>query len=160
MHLRFSSAWSHLLFEYFLFPIQRWNFSYLWRSYSNTLTPTNENKFSGPQHFWNQLSFVLYPIGRYAIPKKIEMKKKKQPTHAKTVSVKIPQWITTQNKKRKRKEEDKYHDNKKKNRKDSKNKMQIPRGGVTRPPSQFESYSLSASSKSYSGRSYSAPKPD
>ena len=35
-----------------------------------------------------------------------------------------------------------------------------PRGGVTRPPSQFESYSLSASSKSYSGRSYSAPKPD
>ena len=34
------------------------------------------------------------------------------------------------------------------------------RGGVTRPPSQFESYSLSASSKSYSGRSYSAPKPD
>ena len=35
--------------------------------------------------------------------------------------------------------------------------MQIPRGGVTRPPSQFESYSLTASSKSYSGRSYSAP---
>ena len=47
-----------------------------------------------------------------------------------------------------------------KNRKDSKNKMKIPRGGDTRPPSQFESYSLSASSKSYSGRSYSAPKPD
>ena len=46
-----------------------------------------------------------------------------------------------------------------KSRKNSKNKMQIPRGGVTRPPSQFESYSLSASSKSYSGRSYSAPKP-
>ena len=45
-------------------------------------------------------------------------------------------------------------------RKDSKNKMQIPRGGVTRPPSQFESYSLSESFKSYSGRSYSAPKPD
>ena len=42
----------------------------------------------------------------------------------------------------------------------SKNKMQVPRGGVPRPPSQFESYSLSASSKSYSGRSYSAPKPD
>ena len=42
------------------------------------------------------------------------MKKKKQPTHAKTVSVKIPQWITTQNKKRKRKEEDKYNENKKK----------------------------------------------
>ena len=88
------------------------------------------------------------------------MKKKKQPTHAKTVSVKIPQWITTKNKKRKRKEEDKYNYNKKKNREDSKNKMQIQRGGVTRPPSQFESYSLSASSKSYSGRSYSAPKPD
>ena len=47
-----------------------------------------------------------------------------------------------------------------KNKKDNKNKTQIPRGGVTRPPSQFESYSLSASSKSYSGRSYSAPKPD
>ena len=47
-----------------------------------------------------------------------------------------------------------------KNRKDSKSKMQISQGGVTRPPSQFESYSLSASSKSYSGRSYSAPKPD
>ena len=47
-----------------------------------------------------------------------------------------------------------------KNKKDSKNKTQIPRGGVTRPLSQFESYSLSASSKSYSGRSYSAPKPD
>ena len=46
-----------------------------------------------------------------------------------------------------------------KSRKNSKNKMQIPQGGVTRPPSQFESYSLSASSKSYSGRSYSAPKP-
>ena len=74
----------------------------------------NENKFSGPQHFWNQLSFVLYPIGRYAIPKKIEMKKKKQPTHTKTVSEKTSQWITTQNKKRKRKEEDKYHENKKK----------------------------------------------
>ena len=160
MHLRFSSAWSHLLFDYFLFPTQRWNFSYLWRTYSNTSTPMNENKFSGPQHFWNQLSFVLYPIGRYAIPKKIEMKKKKQPTHTKTVSEKTSQWITTQNKKRKRKEEDKYEDYKKKNRKDCKNKMQIPRGGVTRPPSQFESYSLSASSKSYSGRSYSAPKPD
>ena len=59
---------------------------------------------------------MLYPIGRYAIPKKIEMKKKKQPTHAKTVSVKIPQWITTQNKKRQRKEEDKYHENRKKKR--------------------------------------------
>ena len=47
-----------------------------------------------------------------------------------------------------------------KNKKDNKNKTQIPQGGVTRPPSQFESYSLSASSKSYSGRSYSAPKPD
>ena len=47
-----------------------------------------------------------------------------------------------------------------KNKKDNKNKTQIPRGEVTRPPSQFESYSLSASSKSYSGRSYSAPKPD
>ena len=46
--------------------------------------------------------------------KKNRNEKKKQPTHAKTVSVKIPQWITTQNKKRKRKEEDKYHDNKKK----------------------------------------------
>ena len=44
--------------------------------------------------------------------------------------------------------------------KDSKNKMEIPREGVTRPPSQFESCSLSASSKSHSGRSYSAPKPD
>ena len=42
----------------------------------------------------------------------------------------------------------------------NKNKTKISRGGVTRPPSQFESYSLSASSKSYSGRSYSAPKPD
>ena len=51
-------------------------------------------------------------------------------------------------------------DNKGKNWKDIKIKKQIPRGGVTRPPSQFESYSLSASSKSYSGRSYSAPKPD
>ena len=49
---------------------------------------------------------------------------------------------------------------KEKNRKDSESKMQISQGGVTRPPSQFESYSLSASSKSYSGRSYSAPKPD
>ena len=49
---------------------------------------------------------------------------------------------------------------KEKNRKDSKSKMQISQGGVTRPPSQFESYSLSASPKSYSGRSYSAPKPD
>ena len=39
-------------------------------------------------------------------------------------------------------------------------KMQISQGGVTRPLSQFESYSLSVSSKSYSGRSYSAPKPD
>ena len=29
-----------------------------------------------------------------------------------------------------------------KSRDTSKNKMQIPRGGVTRPPSQFESYSL------------------
>ena len=47
-----------------------------------------------------------------------------------------------------------------KSRKYSKNKMEFSRGGVTRPPSQFESYSLSASSKSYSGRSYSAPKPD
>ena len=35
-------------------------------------------------------------------------------------------------------------------RKDGKGKMQISQGGVTRPPSQFESYSLSASSKSYS----------
>ena len=96
----------------------------------------NENKFSGPQHFWNQLSFVLYPIGRYAIPKKKEMKKKKQPTHAKTVSVKIPQWITTQNKKRKRKEEDKYHDNKKKKEK----RQQKQNANST-------------------GRSYSAPKP-
>ena len=51
-------------------------------------------------------------------------------------------------------------DNKGKNWKDIKIKKQIQRGGVTRPPSQFESYSLSASSKSYSGRSYSAPKPD
>ena len=50
--------------------------------------------------------------------------------------------------------------NKGKNWKDIKIKKQIQRGGVTRPPSQFESYSLSASSKSYSGRSYSAPKPD
>ena len=49
---------------------------------------------------------------------------------------------------------------KEKNRKDSESKMQISQGGVTRPSSQFESYSLSASSKSYSGRSYSAPKPD
>ena len=49
---------------------------------------------------------------------------------------------------------------KEKNRKDSESKMQISQGGVTRPPSQFESYSLSASSKSYSERSYSAPKPD
>ena len=46
------------------------------------------------------------------------------------------------------------------NRKDSKSKMHFLQGGVTRPPSQIESYSLSASSKSYSGRSYSAPKPD
>ena len=35
-------------------------------------------------------------------------------------------------------------------RKDGKGKMQISQGGVTRPPSQFEIYSLSASSKSYS----------
>ena len=41
-----------------------------------------------------------------------------------------------------------------KSRKDSKNKMQISRGGVTRPPSQFESYSWSASSKSYSFRAH------
>ena len=47
-----------------------------------------------------------------------------------------------------------------KNRKDSKSKIQISQGGVTRPPSQFESYSLSTNSKSYTGRSYSAPKPD
>ena len=64
------------------------------------------------------------------------MKKKKQPTHAKTVSVKIPQWITTQNKKRKRKEEDKYHDNKKKKEK----RQQKQNANST-------------------GRSYSAPKP-
>ena len=49
---------------------------------------------------------------------------------------------------------------KEKNRKDSESKMQISQGGVTRPPSQFKSYSLSASSKSYWGRSYPAPKPD
>ena len=42
--------------------------------------------------------------------------------------------------KREKKDENVY--NKGKRRKNSKNKMQIPRGGVTRPPSQFESYSL------------------
>ena len=62
---------------------------------------------------------------------------------------------------KKRKKKDKNDDNKeKKEEKNSKNKMQVSWGGVPRPPSQFESYSLSASSKSYSGRSYSAPKPD
>ena len=61
---------------------------------------------------------------------------------------------------KKRKKEDKNDDNKEKKKKNSKNKMQVSWGGVLRPPSQFESYSLSASSKSYSGRSYSAPKPD
>ena len=62
--------------------------------------------------------------------------------------------------KKKEKKEDENDDNKGKIRKDSKKKLEISRGGVTRPPSQFESYSLSASSKSYSGRSYSASKPD
>ena len=61
--------------------------------------------------------------------------------------------------KKKEKKEDENDDNKGKIRKDSKKKLEISRG-VTRPPSQFESYSLSASSKSYSGRSYSASKPD
>ena len=52
--------------------------------------------------------------------------------------------------KKKEKKEDENDDNKGKIRKDSKKKkMEISRGGVTRPPSQFESYSLSASSKSY-----------
>ena len=46
------------------------------------------------------------------------------------------------------------------NRNAGRSKMQISQGGVTRPLSQFESYFLSAISKSYSGRSYSAPKPD
>ena len=62
--------------------------------------------------------------------------------------------------KKKEKKEDENDDNEGKIRKDGKKKLEISRGGVTRPPSQFESYSLSASSKSYSGRSYSAPKPD
>ena len=63
--------------------------------------------------------------------------------------------------KKKEKKEDENDDNKVKIIKNSKKKkMEISWGGVTRPPRQFESYSLSASSKSYSGRSYSAPKPD
>ena len=62
--------------------------------------------------------------------------------------------------KKKEKKEDEKDDNKGKIRKDSKKKMEISWGGVTRPPRQFESYSLSANSKSYSGGNYSAPKPD
>ena len=76
---------------------------------------------------------ICVPAGdvQFPKPKTKKNEKKKQLTHTKTVSEKTPQWITTQNKKRKRKEEDKYHDiKKKKKRKDSKNKMQIPRGGV------------------------------
>ena len=87
--------------------------------------------------------------------------KKKQRTLTRTVLEKISQWpknITA--KKKKSRKEDKNDNNNIKKGQDRKNKKQIPRGGVTRPPSQFESYSLSASSKSYSGRSYSAPKPD
>ena len=59
---------------------------------------------------------ICAPSGdvKFPKPKTKKNEKKKQPTHAKIVSVKIPQWITTQNKKRKRKEEDEYHDNKKK----------------------------------------------
>ena len=62
--------------------------------------------------------------------------------------------------KKKEKKEDENDDNKVKFIKNSKKKMEISWGGVTRPPRQFESYSLSASSKSYSGGNYSAPKPD
>ena len=72
----------------------------------------------------------------------------------------IKNIISQQKKKDKVKRKKKNDDNKGKNRKDRKCKMLISQGRVTRPPSQFESYSLSASSKSYSGRSYSAPKPD
>ena len=67
----------------------------------------------------------------------------------------------SENNERKRWKKDKNDDDKKgKTWKDIKIKMWIPQGGVTRPLCQFESYSLSTSSKSYSGRSYSPPKPD
>ena len=45
--------------------------------------------------------------------------------------------------KKKEKKEDENDDNKGKIRKDSKKKMEISWGGVTRPPRQFESYSYS-----------------
>ena len=71
-------------------------------------------------------------------------------TSTKTVSKKnIKNIISPQKKKVKRKK--KNDDIKGKNRKDSKRKMQISQRGVTRSPSQFESYPLSASSNQTRG---------
>ena len=70
--------------------------------------------------------------------------------------------LDKKNNEKKKEKEDENNDNKGKVEKTTKTRYEFhgeefaPTGG----PSQFESYSWSASSKSHSGRSYSAPKPD